>query len=82
MTDAERAKRIAYMDAQIKMSELYAHYWIAMATTGTATRRKITDGSGRQFTNREKIAEALNTARQHIDNLRETTEARAGLFLE
>lgn len=76
MEKSEMDRRLSYMDGQIKTCELYAHYWMAMATTGAAARRNVEDGNGRQLTDEEKTDRALQTARQHIHNLRETNEAR------
>jgi len=68
------------MKNYIKTCELYAKYWMAMATTGAATRRHVTRGDGHVLTSEELIREALNTALTHIDNLREASDKLCSLM--
>jgi len=59
-----------------KVHEMYANYWIAMATTGACTdrNRNVKDGHGRILTNEELVKDALNTAAQHIRMFIEAAE--------
>ena len=59
---------------QKKIHELYAHYWMTMASTGAATQRNISKGDGRQLTDEEKIKDALDTALRHIHIFSECAE--------
>jgi hypothetical protein len=46
---------------------LMAQYWIAMATTGIAKKRKMFHGiAGKELTDGEKTEDALETAMRHI----------------
>ena len=62
----------------MKQSELYAQYWIAMATTGTVRnrdlRKMISPGYWIPISDEEKVNDALNTARNHIQNYTERYE--------
>ena len=61
---------IAVLDAQTLQAELYAKYWIAMATTGIACDRIICDRNG-PLTPKAKTKEALDTALRHIHTIEE-----------
>jgi len=55
-----------------KHCELQALWWIASAQTGACKSRKIYHGAnGPEFTDEEKVQEALNTAKSHIALFRE-----------
>lgn len=58
-----------------KHCEMQANWWIATALTGHAKSRDISDGSGRQLTDDEKTASALQTAQNHIRLFRESCES-------
>ena len=46
---------------------LLAHYWLAMATTGIAKKRKIFYGAtGGEITDEEKVEDVLAMAMRHI----------------
>lgn len=67
LTNKQEA-RLALMQASMKKAELYAMYWVAMATTGAATHRTIYKGT-HKLTSDELIEEALSTALSHIGNI-------------
>lgn len=66
----EQQGKIVRIKDYLKRSELYAQYWIAMATTGVATKRIVSRGNVR-LTTEELREEALNTALTHIHNMEE-----------
>jgi len=57
----------------IEQKKLFTNYWIAMATTGAAVERIMAKGN-RQLTDKEKIADALETALRHIHDIGELTD--------
>jgi len=73
----EQIERLEYRMEQRKM---WNRYWIAMATTGIAGNRIITDGSGTVITYKEKIKDALDTAARHIRLFEEMGEERIELL--
>lgn len=79
LTPTQEAKLVR-MQTALKMRELYAMKWIAMATTGTATRRNITR-AGKRLMPDELVEEALNTASDHIHSM-ETITNDIALLLE
>lgn len=71
------------IDNDIKICEMYAQYWMAMATTGVATKRKIYHGTnGDELTDAEKIDDAMNTALSHIRRMAELVETKKSLINE
>jgi len=65
----------------IKQCEIYAHYWMAMAITGVAKNRRIYHGTkGPEFTDDEKIAEAMETAHSHIQRMTELIDKKKTLL--
>ncbi len=67
----EQQGKIVRMQDYLKRSELYAQYWIAMATTGVATKRTVSRGNAR-LTPEELTESAMNIALNHIHNMEET----------
>ena len=71
------------IDDDIKLCEVYANYWMAMATTGVAKNRALYHGtSGPEFTDEEKVAEAMQTANSHISRMRELIDKKKSLMYE
>ncbi len=70
LTNEQHAKLI-HMQTFMKRSELYAQYWIAMATT-RATCRRIVSKCDKRLTPEELIDNALNTSLTHIFNMDKT----------
>ena len=71
------------IDDDIKLCEVYANYWMAMATTGMAKNRALFHGtSGPAFTDDEKVAEAMQTANTHINRMRELMDKKKSLIYE
>lgn len=71
------------IDDDIKLCEVYANYWMTMATTGVAKNRRLYHGtSGPEFTDDEKVAEAMQTASTHIDRMRELMDKKKSLLYE
>lgn len=55
------------LDHKIQYHSLMAQYWIGMALTGTAKKRKMFHGtSDIELTDNEKTADAMETAHRHI----------------
>lgn len=79
LTDQQEGRKIRMM-ANMKMSELYASYWIAMATTGATTKRVVSRGN-RRLTPMELTQDALDTALSHIHSISKTADNIA-LLLE
>jgi hypothetical protein len=66
---------VPYLKAQLEQRKLFAEFFIASALTGHAKQRKIFHGvDGPEFTDEEKINEAMNTARRHIEIFGELME--------
>ena len=59
------------IDNEIKICELYAQYWMALATTGVCQDRDMHHGSfgNKPFTPEEKTKDAMDTAARHIHNM-------------
>lgn len=61
------------LQAQMKQAELYALWWIAAASNGTAAQRMISvadednGGKKRYLTKEELIKDAMDTAKRHIE---------------
>ncbi len=51
-----------------KYCEMQANWWMAYATTGVCKKLKIFHGDGKELTDEEKIAHALDTAKNHMHN--------------
>ena len=73
MTEQERQACIVRMKTGIKMSELFAIRWIAMATTGASGRRNVHRGD-HKLTSDELTDQALNVATTHILQMQERAE--------
>ena len=80
MIPTEKATLVR-MQAAMKMSELYALKWIAMATTGVAGRRNVHTGN-RKLTPDELTKEALETATTHIWRIEKIANNIASLLEE
>jgi hypothetical protein len=62
-------------DDRIIFHTLQAHWWMNSAVTKHCLTRKISHGfSGPEFSDQEKIDEAMNTAKSHIDYIRDLME--------
>lgn len=72
----ELLRQIQYAEKQFLIAQQYASYWQAMATTGAAARRDIRRGGydGTQFTDQEKVDEALKNALTHIHRMSEIND--------
>jgi hypothetical protein len=58
------------IDNDIELARLYAQYWIAEATTGVCLNRRLYHGfEGPEYTNEEKVAESMETAKRHIERM-------------
>lgn len=81
-------KLLEYLRTQFAVSQSYAAYWGAMATTGAATMRDTAQGREatpeekaqgitlgfRDHTDQEKISNALQTMHRHIHRMSELSE--------
>jgi len=72
--------RLEHINDQMKIAELWAQYWLSMATTGVASKRIISHGDGTQFTEEEKIEDAIKTAGNHIHRLRELSDMKLSIL--
>jgi len=71
------------IDDDIKLCEVYANYWIALATTGAAKNRRLYHGTqGPEFTDDEKVEEAMKTAHTHISRMRELMDQKKSLLYD
>jgi hypothetical protein len=70
---------IESLQQQIEGSKLWAQYWLAMATTGATTRRRVFQGlSERELTEEELIDDAMNTAKSHLHRVQQLSDMRLG----
>jgi hypothetical protein len=76
--------QIEHINDELKISGLWAQYWMAMATTGVAKNRTILRGGsdGVPLTDDELIADALNIAKNHIRRMAEFVDKKVGLLKE
>jgi hypothetical protein len=88
MDEQERQCRIAYVEKQFAIRQAYVAYWGAMATTGAAKLRDISQGRKptpeerergitlpmRPLTDEEKVADALQTMRRQIELMSEDAD--------
>jgi hypothetical protein len=71
------------IDDDIKLCEVYANYWMAMATTGVTKNRRISHGTkGPEFTDDEKVADAMLSANTHMTRMRELMDQKKSLIHE
>ena len=71
------------IDDDIKLCEVYANYWIALATTGVGKNRRLYHGtSGPEFTDDEKVEECMQTANTHITRMRELMDQKKELLYD
>ncbi len=74
-------KNLEYCKRQIQLSMLRAQWWMTSATSGHYKQRQIFHGTltnnGPEFTDEEKLADAMATAMRHIQNASEFSEALA-----
>lgn len=78
LTQTQQGKLIR-MQASMKISELYASYWTAMATTGATCRRNVFSGN-HKLTKEELTDDALAIALRHIWTLTKISNNIALLF--
>ena len=77
----EQEIRLRHLSDHMEICKLYANYWVAMATTGATTRRIVSRGNKR-LTPEELTESALDTAKTHINNFRETSDEILKLLRE
>jgi hypothetical protein len=69
------------IDDDIKLCEVYANYWMAMAMSGVGRHRAIYHGTnGPEFTDKEKDSECMATANTHIENMRELMDKKKSML--
>lgn len=67
---------IDIIESQIRIHTMWFHYYLAMASTGIATSKAIFHGTnGPEFTDDEKILDAMETAERHIRLVEELTKS-------
>ena len=71
--------QINCLEQELEISKLYVNYWLASASNGHSTRRKIYKGGhpdfgGKLLSEGELVDDAMHTAKRHIDNIREISE--------
>lgn len=74
-------KNLEYCKRQIQLSMLRAQWWMASATSGHYKQRNIAHGTatsgGPELTDEEKLADAMDTAKRHIELAAEFSEKLA-----
>jgi hypothetical protein len=72
-------KNLEYCKRQIQLSLLRAQWWIASATSGHYKQQQIAHGATAptEFTDEEKLADAMETAQRHINVAAEFSESLA-----
>lgn len=69
-----------YPEMQFEVRKMYAMLWHAKITSGAYKLRELYHGtSGPEFTDEEKLEDALDTMKRHIELMNETAEYIAGL---
>jgi hypothetical protein len=72
---------IKTIDNDIKMCEMWAHYWMTLANTGLAKNRKLHHGTeGPELTDEEKMQDAMETAHRHLHTMRELVDLKKELI--
>lgn len=96
MNEQEKARLLDYARRQFEIAKMYALYWQTMATTGIATLRNTAQGrepteeekangqviGWREHTDQEKIANALETMKSHINRMSELNDFIAELMIK
>jgi len=80
MSEESITCQIERINYRIEMAKLFAHWWIARAVTGEIKIKDISVGGGRQLTNDEKVADALEIAKTHINNIETLAEKKIELL--
>jgi hypothetical protein len=74
---------IKTIDDDIKMCEVRANYWMAMATTGAGRKRSLSHGTmGPELTDLEKDADCMDTALRHIRGMQELVDHKKEILYE
>lgn len=74
---------IETINDDIKLHEMYAHYWMTMANTGVGKNRILSHGlEGPLFTDDEKIADCVSTANRHIELMSQLIDHKKTLLAE
>ena len=75
--------RLMTIDDDIKTSEMFAHYWLAMATTNACQKLIVSHGTrGDEFTPVEKVEYAMETAKRHIHQMVKLMDKKKELLYE
>lgn len=91
---SELERQIAFTRGQFEVHKAYVAYWQAMIVSGAATTRDLSRGrkpteeekskgetiAWEQFTDQEKIWEALQCMRRHIEHMTECNELLSELM--
>lgn len=67
------------LDDDIRLAEIHAKYWMAMATTGVGKMRELYHALGRNkipFTEEEKIKDCMEIAQRHIRKISDLIEQK------
>lgn len=75
--------RIEILGHQIEVFKMRAHWWMASAITGECKSRSISHGTaGPEFSDDEKVKDAMDTAARQIDLMKEAIETKEGLLFD
>ncbi len=75
--------RIEILGHQIEIFKMRAHWWMASAITGECKSRVLSHGTlGPEFTDDEKVKDAMDTAARQIDLMKEAIETKEGLLYD
>ncbi len=63
-----------------EMCKMYANFWISAANNGYAKNRNLFHGDKKQYTDQEKIDDAMTIANTHIHNYVEACDNYQELY--
>jgi hypothetical protein len=73
-------KILKTIDDDIKQCEMWAHYWMTMASTGVGKKRDLYNGKGRELTDEEKIADCMAIVSNHLHRMSELIDKKKHLI--
>lgn len=75
--------KIETLNDEIEERKMKALWWMASAISGECKNRDISHGiDGPQFTDDEKVKDAMETAARHIDLMKEIMKTKKGLLFD
>ncbi len=75
--------KIEVLNNNIEMFKMRAHWWMASAISGECKSRVLSHGTlGAEFSDDEKVKDAMDTAARQIDLMKEAMETRERLLYD